>query len=127
MITIEEFHKMKPGTIFYVAAPGRPGLEANYISEECFQEIVDSSIPGNPHISTDGGHSISFHYGKNGDSFYHTLEEAQEFMTKRHIRFHKQRIMKRAAMIESLKKEISDMETFGPGEPNFIFHKRGKV
>lgn len=126
MITLDEFRAMKPGTIFYVAAPGRIGLEANNLSEECFHKVLDFPTHNNTHLKTDGG-GISFSYGKDGASFYRTLEEAQEFMAGRHIRIHKHGIMRRAAQIEKLKEELALMDKNGPGEPDYIFHKRSGV
>lgn len=124
MITLDEFREMKPGTVFYVAAPGRFGLDSNTLSKERFVKVLEFKTHDNTHLQTEGG-GISFSYGKRGQSFFHTLEEAEGFMGQRHILRHKQGIMSREKQVEKLKQEISKMKADGPGAPDYIYHDRG--
>lgn len=122
MITKEEFREMKPGTVFYVAAPGRiRAIESNTLSEETFVKFLEGDR--GCHISTECG-GIGFSYGKSGKSFYLDKDEALVFMEERHVALHREGLKDRASQIERLKKEIARMESAGPGEPDYRYHDR---
>ena len=121
MITKEQFLAMKPGTVFYVAAPGRLGLESNNLSAEVFIKTLISH--DKLHLQTECG-GLAFEYGKNGASFYLDKDEAENFMAERHVNRHKAGLKLRATQIEKLKQEIANMEANGPGEPDYLYHDR---
>ena len=122
MITLEQFREMKPGTVFYVAAPGLiRAIESNTLSEETFVKFLEGDR--GCHIITECG-GISFSYGKHGESFYLDKDEALCFMEERHVALHREGLKERASQIERLKREIAQMESSGPGEPNYVYHDR---
>lgn len=124
MITKEEFLAMKPGTVFYVAAPGNLAIESNTLSEERFVKVIDS--PNGFHLQLVGG-GISYKYAKEGKSFFLDKNEAIAFMEERHLIRHNNNVMYHTAQIEKLKAALEKLQAEGPGEPNYKFRARSDV
>lgn len=122
MITLDQFREMKPGTIFYTAAPGGHGMVgANNLSEERFVKLLEHS--DRPHIETECG-GISYAYGRQGAAFYLDKGEAVQYMEKRNEERYRSVLKFKASQIEKLKAEIAVMEADGPGVPDYIYHER---
>lgn len=123
MITLSELLELKPGTIIYVAAPGRgpKRMWTNALLEEKFTGIRETASGYHVQVES-GGYSLA--YVREGGALFLDEREAVSYMDVLHSMRFISKIAELDREMEKIRAKLVEMHDNGPGESDYKYHKR---